>query len=131
MIREIETNEVHFMIENEILYCTYRIKSDMNIEVAKRIVKDRLDFSEGKKYPIFIDFTNLKSATKEAREYMNSKEGGLNGILAGAFLSKSLATTVLVNLYLRINKPEVPARFFTTKEEAINWLNELISNKSI
>jgi hypothetical protein len=72
-----------------------------------------------------IDFSNLKSATKEARDYMNDPEGGLKGLVGGAFLSNSIVATVFINLYLKINKPVIPAKFFTKKAEALNWLNEL------
>jgi len=58
----------------------------------------------------------MKSATKEARDYMNSSEGGLNGLLGGAFLSKSVVASLFINLYLKVNNPAIPARFFTTRK---------------
>jgi hypothetical protein len=56
---------------------------------------------------------------------MNSPEGGLKGILGGAFLSNSVVSNVVINLFLKISKPSVPAKFFTKKEDALNWLKEL------
>jgi hypothetical protein len=124
-MKQIETPDVFFSIEDGILFCSYKKQIEIDINIAKRIIKDRVEFTEGRSYPILIDFTNMHSVTKEAREYMNNPEGGLKGLLGGAFLSNSLVTTLFVNLYLRINQPSIPAKFFTKKDEAINWLKGL------
>lgn len=121
-MQQIETPDVFFTIENETLFCSYKQNIVMDLNMAKRIVKDRMEFTKGKSYPILIDFTNLKSATKEARDYMNDPNGGLMGLTKGAFLSNNVVTTVFINLYLKINKPTIPAKFFTNKQEAIKWL---------
>ena len=103
----------------------YKPKLEINIDVAKELVDNRLDFTKGQDHYLLVDFTNVKLVTKEARDYMNDPKGGLKGLLAGAFLSNNLVTTLFINLYLRINQPTVPAKFFTKKAEAINWLKSL------
>lgn len=117
-----ETDYVTMWIKDGVLHSNYKTLLTMNLEIAKKIVKDRIDFTKGKSYPILIDFTNLKSATKEARDYMNKPDGGLAGLVRGAFLSNSVVTTVFINLYLKINKPSIPTKFFTNEQEALNWL---------
>ena len=119
---KLENDYVTIWIENGILYSSSKKDILIDLDVAKTMVRDRVEFTEGKSYPMFIYFSNLQSATKEAREYMSSPDGGLKGILSGAFLSDSVVTTVVVNLYLKINKPSVPAKFFTKKEDALIWL---------
>lgn len=128
-MKQIETDDVFFTIDDDILFCSYKKQIEIDLNIAKRIIKDRVAFTEGKSYPILIDFTNMHSVTKEAREYMNAPEGGLKGLLGGAFLSNSLVTTLFVNLYLKINQPTIPAKFFTKKEEAITWLKSLKLSK--
>jgi hypothetical protein len=129
-MKKIETPDVFFNIEEEILFCSYRLNLAIDLQIAKRIVEDRIKFTEGKTYPILIDFSSMKSATKEARDYMNNAEGGLKGLSGGAFLSNSIVTTMFINLYLRISKPAIPAKFFTNKREALNWLKDLKSKKN-
>jgi hypothetical protein len=114
--------------DDDIVFFKYSPKLEMDIEIAKEIVRSRLEYTGGTPTYTLIDFTNVHLVTKEARDYMNDPAGGLKGILGGAFLSNNLVTTLFINLYLRINKPSVPAKFFTKKEEAVNWLNE-IKNK--
>lgn len=127
-MRTFENNYVSVWIEEGILFSTCKKQLVLDLEIAKKIVEDRIEFTKGIAYPILLDFTNLKSATKEARDYMNDPKGGLNGLLGGAFLTNSVATKVLVNLYLKINRPSIPAKFFTKKEDAINWLKDLKVN---
>ena len=118
---KMENDYVTIWVENGILFSSSKKDILIDLDVAKTMVKDRVEYTKGKSYPMLIYFSNL-SVTKEAREYMSSPEGGLKGILCGAFLSDSVVTTVVVNFYLKINKPAVPAKFFTKKEEALSWL---------
>jgi hypothetical protein len=126
-----DNDYVSMWIEEGVLFSDYKKKLIIDLDTAKKIVQDRLDFTEGKSYPIVIDFSNLKSADKAARDYMNDPQGGLKGILAGAFLSNNAVATLFINLYLRINKPSVPAKFFTDRREALEWLKTVMSEKSI
>jgi hypothetical protein len=110
---------------DDIVIFKYAPKLEINIEVAKEIVESRLNYTNGKSVYTLIDFSNVKSVTKEARDYMNSPDGGLKGILGGAFLSNSVVATLFVNLYLKISNPSVPAKFFTTEEDALWWLKKI------
>lgn len=114
--------------EDDILSFKYAPKLEMDLDIAKELVKNRLDYTGGREMYTLIDGTNLKSTTKEARDYMTDPEGGLKGILAGAFLANSVVTTVIINLYLTINKPPKPAKFFSNKDSAIKWLKDLKQN---
>lgn len=106
----------------DVVYGTYAPKLDIDIEIAKELIANRIDFSHGKAVYTLIDFTNVKSVTKEARDFMNSAEGGLKGILGGAFCSNNVVATIFINLYLKVNNPVIPAKFFTDKDEALKWL---------
>ena len=116
--------------DDDIVFFKYSPQLEINIDIAKEIVKSRLEYTEGKQVYTLIDFTNVKLVTKEGRDYMNASEGGLKGILGGAFLSNNLVTTLFINLYLSISKPSVPAKFFTRKDEALAWLQELKRSKN-
>lgn len=108
--------------DDDVIYFSYSVNLNITIDIAKEIVNSRLEYIQQKPAYFLIDATNIVSVTKEAREYMSNPEGGLKGILAGAFISNKVLTTVLINLFFKINKPKVPARFFTKKEDAIAWL---------
>ena len=43
--------------------------------------------------------------------------------IAEALVVKSLANRILVNFYLTVKKPMIPAKMFNNKESALKWLN--------
>lgn len=114
----------------DIIFGIYSPKLEIDINIAKELVDNRLDYTQGRPVYTMIDFTNVKSVTKEGRDYMNSREGGLKGLLGGAFLSNNVVATLFVNLYLKVNSPVIPAKLFTKKAEAILWLNKIKSEKA-
>lgn len=59
--------------------------------------------------------------TSEAREFSASEEG-LKFTIADALISKNLAHKILINFYLKFNKPPKPSRVFENEEEAMEWL---------
>jgi hypothetical protein len=109
----------------DIMFGSYAPQLTIDLEIARELIENRLSFSEGQPVYTLIDFTNVKAVTKEARDYMNSKEGGLKGILGGAFLSNNVVATLFINLFLKICKPTVPAKFFTNRDEALKWLSRV------
>jgi len=118
--------------DDDILFFKYSQKLEIDIGTAKEIVKSRLDYTKEKPMYTLIDVTNVKSTTKEARDYMSSPEGGLKGILGGAFLSNNVVSTLVINLFLKVSHPAVPAKFFTHKDEALKWLKKIkVENESI
>jgi hypothetical protein len=113
----------------DIIFGIYSPKLVIDISMAKELVDNRLDFTQGKPVYTMIDFTNVKSVTKEARDYMNNPEGGLKAVLGGAFLSNNVVATLFINLYLKVNNPSIPAKLFTNKAEAIHWLTKIKAEK--
>jgi hypothetical protein len=117
-------------IENDIIFFKYRPSIEIDIAMAKDLVNKRLDYTGGQSVYTLIDFTNVKSVTKEARDYMNSPEGGLKGILGGAFLSNNVVATLFINLYLKVSSPSIPAKFFTNTDDAITWLQKTKASRA-
>jgi len=122
-------NITFWRVEDNIIFFKYAPQIEIDLETAKGMVEKRLDYTENEAVFTLIDFTNVKSVTKEARDYMNSPDGGLKGILGGAFLSNNVVATLFVNLYLKVSSPSIPARFFTNREDAVNWLRKTRQSK--
>ncbi|GHN02186.1 hypothetical protein WSM22_36750 [Cytophagales bacterium WSM2-2] len=114
-----------WLVDEDIVLFKYAPKVAIDLYAAKQMVENRLNFTGGRSIYALIDFTNVKSVTKEARDYMNSPDGGLKGISGGAFLSNSVVATLFVNLYLKVSNPAVPAKFFTTQKDALDWLKKI------
>jgi hypothetical protein len=120
------TSEYTFMkIEDGILIVEYPANLVITLEIAQKCVADRIKFCQGKSYPMLADISTLKASQKDAREYLSSEEG-IKGITAGAFIVKNQFTqllgTVFLSLNLNFNAKRPPAKLFTDKSEAKEWL---------
>lgn len=82
------------------------------------------EIGNGNKMLIYIDTYNFMDITNEARKYAASKESNLY-TLANAVLVDSLPKKLLFNFFLRFENPIVPTKGFSTKEEAMEWLQQL------
>ncbi|MES2286254.1 MAG: hypothetical protein V4547_11240 [Bacteroidota bacterium] len=121
----LETKYVKIWIADGILYCTFANDLDVDIEIAKSAVESRINFSKGISYPLLVDMKGIRSFTKEARDYAGKE--GARLIKAGALVVDSALTKTLGNLFLLINKPNVPTKLFTDEKEAKEWLQHFNS----
>lgn len=120
----LETPYMKLWKRDEILFCTYSDKLEIDLEIAVHCVKTRIEFSEGKSYPVLIRLQGIRSVNKEARDYFSDEGSKL--ITAGALLISSPLTKILGNIFMHINKPDVPTKLFTNETEAKEWLKKFI-----
>lgn len=110
----------HFWIEEGILNFIYKPNIILDLNEAKAVVKARLRLQQGKTYPILCDIRQLKFSSKAAREYM-AVTGCLKA-LAIAFVMEEAYSGTMVTAFMKISKPTVPTRAFTTTAEALSFL---------
>jgi hypothetical protein len=70
-----------------------------------------------------FQFGNGSSLSRELREYAASEEGAVRTI-GTAILVKNLAQQLLIDYYLKFNKPIYPTKAFFKKEKAIEWIKQ-------
>lgn len=115
-------------IENSILFATYKPDVKIDLEIAKQIVSQRLSFQNGNSYLNLVDARQLKSATKEARDYLAKHH---EGIIASAILVKSAISNMIINMFITFSKPAVSVKAFHDKENALKWLSQFSLEKAI
>jgi hypothetical protein len=111
--------------EDSIVLIAYRKGLSIDLEVAKEIVKERLNFFDGENYPVLIDGRHVKLLTQGARDYFSS-EIGMKGVKALAILPGRYLTVVMAKLFMKF-KPKIPMKIFRTKEQALKWLRQFTS----
>lgn len=122
-MKEIENDFMKFWFEDGILFSKFQKDIIVNLEAVKKTIELREKISvEENQYWLF-DITDIKSVTNEARQY-GSKHGH-NLVYACAVLVDSYLTKFLFTSYLKLSKPDFPFAFFTNKQKAVDWLNEL------
>jgi hypothetical protein len=121
MTTALDTDYVRFELDGNLLIATYKKGKKINLEAAHQIVKDRLDFTQSRPVLTLLCNQGVISFDKDARSFLTSPESS-KGVKAAAILSDSSATAIIGNFIIKVNRPEIPVRLFTSKEKAIEWL---------
>ncbi|RYD81017.1 MAG: hypothetical protein EOP53_07190 [Sphingobacteriales bacterium] len=118
-----EDNCVRITIENDIIYGVI-LSENLTLSCAKKMVKHRRNLTKDIEYATLVDITRLKSVTKEARDYLAEGEA-VEYLCATAFYTNSVISEMAANFFISYNKPNLPARIFNNKVEALAWLREI------
>src|SRR3954471_18181694 len=118
---ELDTPYVNYEIKDDILIARYKKGIRINIDIARKIVQDRLTFTGNKSMVAPVYNQGVIGMDKEARDYLSSPEAN-KGLKAGAIILDSEFTSILGNFFLSVNKPNIPAKVFTNVDQAIKWL---------
>ncbi len=104
-----------------------KVKPLAEVSLKESIENSRAvnSFKTEKKYPLLIDSRNIKSITKEARDYFSirNRETRINSF---AVIINSPLSRVIGNFFMGLNKPSVPAKLFNNEADAINWLKQYL-----
>jgi hypothetical protein len=121
-MKKIELHHSIILLRNDGII---ELHTNENHEYVIKDVIENVDsfgaLTNGKKAPVLIIGGAFTSVSKEARSYMASHES-LKYSLKEAFLLNSLAQKLLINFYIKFDKPLIPTKVFNCKDEAINWL---------
>ncbi len=115
-----ENRNARFWIEKGILFFEYKPNTSIDLEVAMRVVADRIAFQNERQLPVFCDTRGIVSIDKAARDYL-AKSGSLLAKAVALIGSENVSMT-MSTFYLEINKPSVPTRIFTVEQEAMDYL---------
>lgn len=114
---------IEFWFENGILMSKFQKDTILNLDSIKQVIEMREKISGEQKQYWLYDITNLKTVTKEVRDY--AERYGQDYLYCIAVLVNSHITKFIFNSYLKLNKPDFPFLFFTNKEKAVEWLLEI------
>lgn len=115
----IATKITDHIVENRLLN-----GNTFDVEDVNAIKTANLELTKGEKYAVLVWSEEFTVITKEARELVASKDFAQN-TLAKALIVANLAQQIIVNFYLKINRPYIKTKAFRTKEEGIKWLKEI------
>lgn len=123
---KIDTPFVLYEIRDNILIATYKKGVKIDLDIARKIVSDRRTVMGNKSMPVMVLNQGVISMDKEARDYLSSPDAN-KGLIAGAIISDSVFTSILSNFFLSVSKPNIPAKMFTSQEQAMKWLQKFNS----
>ncbi|MCK6649903.1 MAG: hypothetical protein L6Q66_09625 [Bacteroidia bacterium] len=111
--------------DDKVIHVAVKAKNEIGIEQIIEIIQGIALVGESKKHPIMITVEDHTFPTPEARKYLAQADTNPFAS-ASAFIVKNLAQKLLVNAYLKMNRPSRPTRMFTTEESAIQWLKTFL-----
>ena len=96
----------------------------MTLDVAKACVESRIFYSGNKPFPLLVDMRGIKSVTRDARLYMSTV--GATLVKGAALITGSAVNRTIGNIFLKIDRPPVPLKLFTSEEKAREWLKQFV-----
>jgi hypothetical protein len=119
----IEAEFGKFYLEDGIVHCIYYQGITIDLKIVIKAIEHRISVSKGKSYPVLIDARGVKYWTQDAKKYSMAKDS-FYLISAIAPLVDSLPLKISVNWAMKIFPPAVPMKVFTSRDEALNWLEK-------
>lgn len=120
--KEVIGDQMEISFVGEFLYLEFLI-GEISLEIAKKGVKRRKEIMKGEEVKVIISLPKLTKISKEVRDYLSSDEA-TEGIKAGALISKTALSNVIINFFLGVNpNMKVPTKIFSNRDKAILWLD--------
>ena len=101
MEKSLDTPYVYYVLRDDLLTSTYKKNTRITLEIAKDIVKDRLDFADHRPVLVLLYSEGVKGIDKKARDYFSS-EKGVEGLIAVACVVKNKFSSFITNFFLAI-----------------------------
>lgn len=118
---------VKMWIEDGIIHTSYPENQVITLEIAKQIVADRIEYTEGLEYPGLADIRNLSKAEYPAMKYWASEESYSCLSRLAVFSDKRLSK-IFFNFWFKVDKPYKPTKYFTNRGSAYLFLKPIHSN---
>jgi len=115
----------YLMHVHDDLLIEFRIKKNKTLQ-ATDVWTSRdqsIEYMPGKKFLVLLEGEENAHISGDARRAGASMEYGQH-VAALAIYSQKSYEKIMGSLFLKINKPVVPMRFFDDRAEAIAWLRE-------
>jgi len=81
--------------------------------------------SQGKRRPMVVDTSRMKSLARDARHLYASERAAKVACAVGIIVGTPVSR-VLGNFYLGLSNPLLPTRLFDSEDEALEWLKGYI-----
>ncbi len=122
---ELDKLTIELIAENIVLI-SLKDHAYIEVEDILEAKNHNLKLTNGKEYAIILDTGDFTDVSQEARGAMASNKVEENRIATALIIDK-FAQKLIGNFFLRVNKPKVPTKIFSKKEEGISWSKEVLA----
>ena len=111
--------------QDNVLYWYMKENVTIDETAIKKSIQDGLDLAEYKPYKTIVDLTAKDSKIEQdAINCMSENEDMLRLKTKEAVVVDSYLKSMLMGIYMRIQKPKIPTKVFSSLESAITWIYE-------
>ncbi len=117
--------DAYIMNVHDDLLIEFKVKKNVKL-LDKDIWESReqsMNYMPGKKFFVLFEVEEGFDVSADARRAGASEEYSKH-VAAVALCSNRLHEKIIGNLFLKVNNPIVPTRFFDDRAKAIEWLKE-------
>lgn len=122
-MKETFTETLHLTFDGKMLTCTMIGDVEINVHHVRADYEASQEITDGKKFLCLVLTAPHSSITFKAQKESMKKEKHKN-MLAQAIVTHSIAQRILGNFMIKFIKYSCPCRLFSSKEQAILWLNQ-------
>jgi len=114
-----------WLIGGDIIFVECKESAEIELEDAKEDMKLSQELIAGvSRYGTIIDTANIKSITKEARDWYSQVQNDNPHNICVALVVNSFYTRIIANFFLGFSNSRTEMKIFNEKDEAIKWLYE-------
>jgi len=108
-------------------YLEFKVKKDSFLEPDDLWLsrKQSLEYAPDKNFALLMEAQDFFQIGTETRRVAASQEYS-DGLVAVALCSNNLSLKILGSLYIKINKPPIPTKFFDDREKGKEWVRGFI-----
>lgn len=118
----------HFLLEPGLVRMNGKEGEYIELEDAIEMREANLKLSQGKPFCLLMsDLSGYYTFSPDARRLLASREY-YELRKAVAFVVNSLATKLISQAFIRMNKPKSPTKIFSNERDALEWLREMNAN---
>lgn len=117
--------DISYNKEKRIVFVKIKDNAEIELDDVVQNAKATKMLTDNDKYMVIVDANANLSVTKEARSY-SAQKNDTDCRVAEAYIVTSVANKIIGNFYIKFNKPSVPTKLFSTKELAIEWLENYL-----
>ena len=123
---EVSAAEIFSLEDKNIILVQLKDGADIELKEAKEIIAHVKALADPTKKTFGITKIGKgSSANNEARNYFANCKFTVNHTAAMATVFNDLASRLLYNFYIRMNKPKIKNRGFSSIQSAVDWLTKL------
>ncbi|MDI1353951.1 MAG: hypothetical protein PSX36_03485 [bacterium] len=123
-MKEFDTPAFRMIVHDNLLK---EVKVKRGVTYSEKDVWESRDLSlayiPGAKFFVLFEGEENSSVSAAARSAAATEEY-YQYVAALALFGNRMLESIMGNLFLKINKPKVPTRFFDNREQAIEWLKQ-------